>query len=40
VHVVHGYAPEFAADLRARGFDAFGVEGHRGPDEDERPGLF
>jgi Cft2 family RNA processing exonuclease len=40
VHVVHGYAPEFAADLRERGFDAVGVEGHRGPDEDERPGLF
>ncbi|HEX5136815.1 MAG TPA: MBL fold metallo-hydrolase [Planctomycetota bacterium] len=40
IHVVHGYAPEFAADLRALGFDAEAVEGHRGPDEDERPGLF
>jgi Cft2 family RNA processing exonuclease len=40
VHVVHGYAPEFAKDLRARGFDAEAVEGHRGPEEDERPGLF
>lgn len=40
VHVVHGYAEEFAADLRARGYDASAVEGHAGPDEDERPGLF
>ncbi len=40
IHVVHGYAPEFAADLRARGFKAEAVEGHRGPDVDERPGQF
>ncbi len=40
VHVVHGYAPEFAEDLRGLGFDAEAVEGHRGPEEDERPGLF
>jgi Cft2 family RNA processing exonuclease len=40
IHVVHGYAPEFAADLRALGFDALAVEGHRGPGDDERPGLF
>ncbi len=40
IHVVHGYAPEFAAELRAKGFDAEAVEGHRGPKEDERPGLF
>jgi len=40
IHVVHGYAPEFAQDLRARGFEAEAVEGHRGPEEDERPGLF
>lgn len=40
IHVVHGYAQEFAADLCALGFDAHAVEGHRGPDEDERPGQF
>jgi Cft2 family RNA processing exonuclease len=40
IHVVHGYAPEFAKDLRALGFDAEAVEGHRGPEGDERPGLF
>jgi len=39
-HVVHGYAPEFARDLRALGFDAVAVDGHTGPDDDERPGLF
>jgi hypothetical protein len=38
--VVHGYAKEFAADLRARGYDAEAVEGHAGPEDDERPGLF
>jgi Cft2 family RNA processing exonuclease len=40
VHVVHGYAQELAKDLRDRGLDAEGVQGHRGPEEDERPGLF
>jgi Cft2 family RNA processing exonuclease len=40
IHVVHGYATELARDLRARGFDAEAVGGHKGPDEDERPGLF
>lgn len=40
VYVVHGYAQEFAADLRARGFDAEGVAGHHGPRPGERPGMF
>jgi Cft2 family RNA processing exonuclease len=40
VHVVHGYAREFAEELRARGYAAEAVEGHAGPDEDEIPGAF
>lgn len=40
IHVLHGYAQELAADLRALGFSAEPVEGHRGPADDERPGLF
>jgi Cft2 family RNA processing exonuclease len=40
IHVVHGYAPELAAELRSLGFDASAVEGHRGPGDEERPGLF
>jgi Cft2 family RNA processing exonuclease len=40
VYVVHGYAQEFAADLRARGFDAEAVAGHRGPRPGEKPGMF
>jgi hypothetical protein len=40
VHVLHGYAAEFAADLRTRGYDAAAVPGHRGPVDDERPGMF
>lgn len=40
VHVLHGYAREFAAELRQRGYDAQAVPGHSGPDEDERPGMF
>jgi len=38
--VVHGYATEFAKELRARGIDAEPVAGHRGPEGDERPGGF
>jgi len=40
VHVVHGYATEFAAELRARGYDAEGVEGHSGPPDEGRVGAF
>ena len=40
IHVLHGYAEELAADLRARGFEATAVAGHSGPDEDEVPGMF
>jgi Cft2 family RNA processing exonuclease len=40
VHVVHGYAREFALELRARGYEADPAEGHAGPDEDEIPGAF
>jgi len=40
VFVLHGYAAEFAATLRERGYDAEAVPGHSGPDEDERPGMF
>jgi len=38
--VLHGYAEEFAADLRARGYDAHAVAGHSGPEEGEVPGMF
>jgi len=31
VHVVHGYAREFAGELRALGIDAEAVDGHAGP---------
>lgn len=40
VHVLHGYAKEFAADLQARGFQADAVPGHSGPEEGEVPGMF
>jgi Cft2 family RNA processing exonuclease len=40
VHVLHGYAKEFAADLCARGYDAHAVPGHRGPLKGEIPGMF
>jgi Cft2 family RNA processing exonuclease len=40
VEVVHGYAAEFAQDLRDRGYPARAVPGHAGPDEEERPGMF
>lgn len=40
VYVVHGYAAEFADDLRGRGLDAEPVAGHHGPGTDERPGPF
>ena len=40
VYTIHGYAREFAEQLRARGFDAEAVEGHSGPDEGVRPGMF
>jgi Cft2 family RNA processing exonuclease len=40
VHVLHGYAQEFAADLRERGFQADAVEGHSGPEEGTVPGMF
>jgi Cft2 family RNA processing exonuclease len=41
VYVVHGYAQEFAAALRERGFDAEAVAGHAGPPDDgSAPGMF
>ena len=41
VHVVHGFAPEFAAALRERGYDAQAVPGHEGPAVDgPAPGMF
>ena len=40
VDVLHGYANEFAQDLRGRGYDANAVEGHRGPRPGETPGMF
>jgi len=39
-YVLHGYAEEFAAELRKIGIDAEPVPGHSGPDEDEVPGMF
>ena len=40
VYVLHGYAREFAEDLRARGYDAEAVAGHSGPAEGVVPGMF
>jgi len=40
VYVLHGYAGELAKELRGQGVDAEAVAGHRGPEGDERPGLF
>ncbi len=40
IDVLHGYADEFAADLRMRGYDAHAVAGHRGPRPGETPGMF
>jgi len=40
VHVLHGYAQEFARELCALGFDAEAVAGHAGPPDGERPGMF
>ncbi len=40
VSVLHGYAEEFARELRALGFAADAVAGHAGPAEGARPGMF
>ena len=40
VFTYHGYAEEFAQELRSRGYDAEAVTGHSGPTETERPGMF
>ncbi|MFQ5843540.1 MAG: MBL fold metallo-hydrolase [Planctomycetota bacterium] len=40
VHVVHGYAPEFASSLRQRGYAAHAVAGHSGPDTAGPGGLW
>jgi len=40
VHTLHGYAEEFAADLRERGYSASAVAGHSGPADGEIPGMF
>ncbi len=40
VFALHGYAVEFARELRALGYDAEPVEGHAGPPDGERPGMF
>jgi len=40
VFALHGYAKEFASELRDRGFNAEAVAGHSGPGESERPGMF
>ena len=41
VFVLHGYAREFAAALRERGYDAEAVPGHSGPADDSgAPGMF
>ena len=40
VHVLHGYAKEFAQTLRDRGLDATAVPGHAGPAEGIIPGAF
>jgi Cft2 family RNA processing exonuclease len=39
-HVLHGFAQEFAADLRERGYDAEAVPGHAGPADGVVPGMF
>ncbi|MGQ0613041.1 MAG: MBL fold metallo-hydrolase RNA specificity domain-containing protein [Planctomycetaceae bacterium] len=40
VFVLHGYAAEFSADLRRRGYDAEAVPGHAGPQGPLPPGAF
>lgn len=40
VYTLHGYAKEFAEDLRQRGFNAEAVPGHSGPADGEIPGMF
>lgn len=40
VHVLHGYAAEFAAALRERGYEAEPVPGHSGPAENVLVGAF
>lgn len=40
VYTYHGYAQEYAGELRSRGYDAEAITGHSGPTETERPGMF
>ncbi|MHC4959539.1 MAG: MBL fold metallo-hydrolase [Planctomycetota bacterium] len=40
IYTIHGYATEFAEELRSRGYDAVAVDGHSGPADGKRPGMF
>ncbi len=41
IYTLHGYAREFAQDLRERGYDADAIPGHSGPPDDgSRPGMW